>query len=772
MKSPRCLLLIFLVLCALQHVAQAAGISTFSPQGEVARARQVRATFSEPVTGFGDPAAPAPFVVDCPGKGEGRWLDERRWVYDFERDLEPGLRCMFSLRPELKARSGAQFSGKTSFSFSTGGPVVVQTFPYAGDEVDEEQVFVLVQNGAATAASLLAHLYCEMEGVRERIPVKLIAGTVRDELLKRHAEDIDPQRISTVQCVQRFPSGAAMRLIWDKGIATTSGLATGQSQAYEYRVRPVFSASVKCERENANADCSPLLPLTLSFNSPVSRKLAQDVRIMGADGAKRKPWFGPGDNAPEVESIRFKPPFPAKSALTIELPRNLQDSAGRALANANQFPLKISMADYPPLAKFPAAPFGIVELDDHAALPVTLRNVEANLALRSVDGTAAPGMLSNLKIEGDAATIEWIGRLRQFHEKNVDVNGSSAESRSVGLLAREAAVKKLDLPVPQSGKDGSRPFEVVGIPLPAPGFYVLEIESQRLGTALLAKPAPMYVRTSALVTNLAVHVKLGRENSAVWVTALDSARPVAKADVRISDCNGKELWRGVTSADGVAMVPQALDSACSMDWERRPFEGLFVSARATDAKGRADMAFALTSWTEGIELFRFHVPTDTGRPATAAAHTVFDRTLLRTGETVSMKHFIRMQTRHGMGPLPERDLPDRLRIIHRGSAQEFRFPLAWHGQRAAHSEFVIPQQAKLGHYDVVLDSGPIEHSAANGGPADSTRQRYSSGSFRVEEFRLPLLQGRVTPPSRLLVMPNEIPFDVQLNYLNGGGAAG
>ncbi|MDB5838083.1 MAG: alpha-2-macroglobulin domain protein, partial [Herminiimonas sp.] len=126
----------------------------------------------------------------------------------------------------------------------------------------------------------------------------------------------------------------------------------------------------------------------------------------------------------------------------------------------------------------------------------------------------------------------------------------------------------------------------------------------------------------------------------------------------------------------------------------------------------------------------------------------------------------------GMGPLPERDLPDRLRIIHRGSAQEFRFPLAWHGQRAAHSEFVIPQQAKLGHYDVVLDSGPIEHSAANGGPADSTRQRYSSGSFRVEEFRLPLLQGRVTPPSRLLVMPNEIPFDVQLNYLNGGGAAG
>ena len=52
-------------------------------------------------------------------------------------------------------------------------------------------------------------------------------------------------------------------------------------------------------------------------------------------------------------------------------------------------------------------------------------------------------------------------------------------------------------------------FEVVGIPLKEPGFLV-EIESEKLGNSLLEKKGKMYVPTSALVTNMAVHFKWGR----------------------------------------------------------------------------------------------------------------------------------------------------------------------------------------------------------------------------------------------------------------------
>ena len=82
------------------------------------------------------------------------------------------------------------------------------------------------------------------------------------------------------------------------------------------------------------------------------------------------------------------------------------------------------------------------------------------------------------------------------------------------LLQGRNAVKTLDLPKPAN--NDPRPFEVLGIPL-EPGFHVLEIASQRLGDALLdarlGKQRTMYVRSSALVTNLGVHFKLGNARS-------------------------------------------------------------------------------------------------------------------------------------------------------------------------------------------------------------------------------------------------------------------
>ena len=73
--------------------------------------------------------------------------------------------------------------------------------------------------------------------------------------------------------------------------------------------------------------------------------------------------------------------------------------------------------------------------------------------------------------------------------------------------------------------------------------------------------------------------------------------------------------------------------------------GYFVTARKADAKGGAtDVAFVFSSWQKGIESWRFNVPTGRGAEPDLRAATVFDRTLLRAGETVSMKHFVRVET--------------------------------------------------------------------------------------------------------------------------------
>jgi hypothetical protein len=126
------------------------------------------------------------------------------------------------------------------------------------------------------------------------------------------------------------------------------------------------------------------------------------------------------------------------------------------------------------------------------------------------------------------------------------------ETREVSLLKGAADVKRLDLPQLDGGDP--RPFEVVGIPLATPGYYVVEIESLRLGTSLLDRNDPMYVRTGVLVTNLGVHFKRSREASLVWVTTLDRGKPVEGADVAVYDCRSRQIFSGRTDAQGLARI--------------------------------------------------------------------------------------------------------------------------------------------------------------------------------------------------------------------------
>jgi hypothetical protein len=81
---------------------QQARVESFSPQGTVKRIRQVLVRFSEPMVPFGDPRAiNQPFDITCSEKGTPRWVDDRNWVFDFDRDLPAGVRCEFRVKEGL-----------------------------------------------------------------------------------------------------------------------------------------------------------------------------------------------------------------------------------------------------------------------------------------------------------------------------------------------------------------------------------------------------------------------------------------------------------------------------------------------------------------------------------------------------------------------------------------------------------------------------------------------------------------------------------------------
>jgi alpha-2-macroglobulin len=563
--------------------AQAFQITSVSPQGEVASVRQVVAKFDESAVNFGDPKAPAPLALTCSDaqatKGSGRWISDREWAYEFERDLPPGVSCTLQVRSGFKSPKGAELTiapkATSGYKFNTGGPFVRNIRPYPGGRIDEEQFFVLQLNGAATLASVQANVWCVVDGLGERVPVKMIEGTDRAQLLKSQglekAAAADPLSFVTMACNRRLTPSANVQIVYGKGVATpalasVAGAASPQGipntveKRFNFQVREPFTASFNCERENAQSACLPIRPLSLNFNAPVPRKLAAEIRLKSAKDSL-KPVVDKEDGSAKdgdsvINGVTFQTVLPELTQFTLELPKDFKDASGRTLRNADSFPLKIATGAMPPLAKFAAAPFGIVERlaepDGVALLPVTLRNVEAALQIKGLNA----GKVSDLKPTTDAEIIAWFAKVQHYDSYSVsrkiaagDVKGllpkaleardkDDVQSRMLSLLQGQPGVKTLDLPKPASGDP--RPFEVVGIPL-TPGFHVVEIASQKLGTSLLDERfgggRTMFVRTSALVTNLAVHFKLGRENSLAWVTSLDKGTPVAGAKVRVSDCS-------------------------------------------------------------------------------------------------------------------------------------------------------------------------------------------------------------------------------------------
>lgn len=724
----------------------------FTPQGTVKKVRQVTARFSEPMVPLGDPRVTAPFEVTCPEPGVARWADSRNWAYDFDRDLPAGLRCAFRLKPDLGSLSGRPIGGPREFTFSTGGPAVLRTAPAQGSgSIDEEQAFILVLDVEATEASVLEHVYFAVDGAAERIGTRLVTGPARDQILKtRYLGDLAGP-VLVVQARQRFPDNARVRLLWGRGVEAKSGVATDQDQTFEFKVRGPFVATLRCERENASAGCVPITPIRVTFSGPVPWERARAVELADAQG--RGFTMAPNEpRDPLVDEVVFPGPFPESSTLTLTIPRDLRDDAGRAPVNASQFPLAVKTEPYPPLAKF-SARFGIVEAKvEPVLLPVTLRNLEPAVATRllPVERPPVTGTISRIPSDRAGEILRWLLRVNRAERHH-----------SVFADLRGAALQKFELPKP----NGDRAFEVVGIPLGGPGLYVVELESLRLGARLLGTARPMYVPAAALVTDLAVHFKWGPEASLVWVTTLDAARPVPRAQVTIHTCRGDIAWAGETDQDGIAWVrslPAPGTITCpEREWETRGLgQQLLVVARTAD-----DMSFTRSDWAQGIEPWRFQLP-HAWRSTDIAAHTILDRSLLRAGETVHMKHLIRLRTLTGFAAVPRDKRPGALVIRHAGSEEVYKLPLEWDSAGIAESTWPIPRSAKLGRYEIAMFAkadGESEEGYAHGGLV--------AGWFRVEEFRVPVMKAVLQPPADPLVGATEFPVDIAVRYLAGGGAA-
>lgn len=797
---------IFCFLVAASAFAQeGAQIEMFSPQGLVKDVRQVSVRFSDQMVPFGDPhSLTDPFEISCPEKSSSRWADGRNWIIDFDRNLPAGISCEFRLKDEVKTLAGKNIIGQKKFTFNTGGPSIRRgSIPFEDRHIDEEQIFILLLDCEPDLDSVRQHVFFSVDGIENNIGIKIIEGKLRQDILKsqgRYAFWIKEKQegsIILIQSRQRFPSETNVSLIWGKEVKAKSGVTNVQDQVLHFQTRRPFSAEFSCAREKRTAGCIPFGEMSLNFSAPLSKAQAAKIVLKSADSKLLKPAKNQEDKTAgvlivkqdgkinylfwkphfeseneDVSSVRFSGPFPENTNFIVQLPAGLQDNAGRLLVNADKFPLSVRTNEYPPLAKF-SSRFGILELKANAGLPVTLRNVEPqiNAKTRQIDKemdvvSKVIGKIFNAQTDRADNLQFWLRKV-------------AAASREKSIFSNEKMSQKITLPKPHGGKA----FEVVGIPLKKAGLYIVELESAILGKALLPSSGPMFVPTAVLVTNLSAHFKWGRESSLVWVTTLDEGKPVKDAVVTIRDCQEKIIWQGRTDSSGIVRVDTQLPleselPSCYKSDEERYYDhsesgplgglqtGLFVTAQTKD-----DLTFVHSSWGQGIEPWRFQLPHDKDGSNTYSAHTIFDRTLLRAGDKISMKHVFRARTMSGFS-MPVKDaMPNIVLISHYGSSEKYEFPLLWADNGIAQTSWTIPKEAKLGTYGVTFISKD------NAGEQTKIKKRrrqagaFPAGEFRVEEFRVPLMKGTIQPPEEPLVNAGKVDLKLGVQYLAGGGAS-
>jgi hypothetical protein len=307
---------------------------------------------------------------------------------------------------------GRVFHENPSFEFDTGGPSVIESRPWANDDnIDEEQAFILVLDSGPDQAAIVDHASFSIEGLPQRVGVRMILGAAHNILAKRFARVIDKRPFVIIQAQQRFPNGAAVHLIWGRGIKSSAGIATREDQQIDYRVRKAFAAKVDCERENPKAGCVPVTPIRVHFTAQIRSAIARRITLVAPDGTRATPRL---DSDSDVADVEFEPAFKESAAYKLVLPANLTDDSGRTLLNASRFPYTVTTGEFPPMAKF-SARFGIIESAD-PVLPLTVRNLEADFhgsRLKLGDTAHAGSLVSSLMARIEATLWRWAHPIRK-----------------------------------------------------------------------------------------------------------------------------------------------------------------------------------------------------------------------------------------------------------------------------------------------------------------------------------------------------------------------
>jgi uncharacterized protein YfaS (alpha-2-macroglobulin family) len=745
---PRFSLLI-LLLSSLPALA-ATTVVEVGPTATTRELRQVRMRFSDDMVALGDSRADDPAAVGCsdPGlKTVGHWIDARNWVGEFDRALPDGVACTVRPRP-VSDLKGQPVAMPEAWRFDTGGPQAAIEFFHSplNPVLAQEEPVALFSASAPVDPASLAHLACRVNGAPQ--PVSVLQGAQAQAVIGRWQAGhpragANPQWLAARCGNAPWPNDALVTWVWGKDIRSRDGVSQAVDQTFRLHVRPALTVALQCAEMAGTPGCDPRGPVALEFSEKIARPAEGDIVLSGSAGRRYalKPatYGAPDGNRFETTALLVE-----GELLTPVFGKPMTDVTGRTLHAVTPKIAPRVVSRLPAYAGMVRQQGVVPWTPGHdARWALALRNTEPTVKVRGwhLDGARDRNDIL-LALHRSAA----LGGLNT----TVDDPREKTFARSAALLdgigAKDAATH-VDQAVTPSGSA----LEFAPVPLSGYGTWLLEVDSPRYRARLAADARAVAAGRSgndatrqwdtarlALVqlTNLRIHARLSdRYASLVWVTAIDSAAPQANALVDVHDCRGERLFSGRTDAQGRLRIDGPLAPAICRDASN----GLWFVARHGDD-------VAVLHHAPGVPR------TD---PARQIVHTIFDRTLLKAGETVSLQAVARLPVATGYAIPPAQAA--KLVIVHESGAIVHEATLAFDARGSALHQWRIPQDARLGSYrcSIVGEDG----------------RELDGGGFQVEEFRLPMLEAHLDAQVSGEGKAPVVDLAGRLAFLAGGSAA-
>jgi alpha-2-macroglobulin len=738
-------LLIFF-LAAVANAADKLTIVKAGPVGEIANlaeANEVRVVFSEPMVVVGkipkELSIPW-FHIEPAVKGTFRWSGTTTLIFT-PAALPFATKFDVAMDASAKAVSDHTLGKPYRFSFTTPTIQLLSTDHYR--KPNGAVVIALRFNQPVEPETIAQHLQLRTEAHEFKAPLSPVkadpnfdakvaraaqnAASDGQPVMSFLAVDWDKKRfppkndLAVVETKPNLPPDTWLQVFLDDKLAKSGRVSSGKAQTFTLQLDPtLFVDKIEC-----TAECNPESYNPIFFRTKAGlsfEKVKAATHVLDASGHELKreekeiPEWRQTDNSYSLDELGYS--LQPAHTYTLRVDPSLEAEDGQKLGYT--FTASIENWHKTAFISFGDG-HGVWESSGGPILPFHARNfLDVQQWLQPVSlEQVMPTMLA-LEKENFQKTPPAQRKLAPVADKtqSYGLNLGSALTNGRGIVW--AAIKP-------------------GAAIPKANRYNESV------TATLVQ-----------TTNLGLSVKDSPQNTLVFVTRLDDARPVAGAKVTIRTTENKVVWSGTTDERGLAAAPNTdLRADRTKENESESWSAIGELHFIVTAEKDGDVAYVASNWNSGISPFDFSLTSgfDLNEASPLLRGTIFtDRGVYKLGEEVHAKAVLRGDTPNGMQLFPAGTQVELLvRDSHDKDIDKRKVSLnEW---SSAEWTFKVPADGVLGDYRI---SATVEKA-----------RLAASGEFLVAAYRRPEFRVDVAFAQKEAVAGAKLSGTITARYLFG-----